>query len=201
MKKWVKWAFIALFAMFFVLHLCFCGVKRTPNQTQKHFEKFKLEIQRIVAAYDSEATIIEEQKDRYSQSLFINTGKAIIEVRIFNDIGYDRGTNKRSVEKYYICYVIDDPTADQVIDVELFADLVNCVSMKRVSTATVEEFLAAPPEKYPASRFGGEEYSGEEGEPIRKIRALDLLELHYGLKYQQTGSVEELSLFGFTRFW
>ena len=198
MKKKVKWAFIALYAILMVLRLQLCGARWTPRQTQLHFEMFKPKIQRIVAAYDAEATFTEEKGDSDSQSLFIYTGKAVIEVRIFSD---DYKERARSFERYEICYVIDDYTADQAIDVALFTDLVNCVSMKRISTSTVEEFLAASPEKYPASRYGWEESSGKEGEPIRKMRALGLLELNYFLDYRQTGSVEELSLGGSTKFW
>lgn len=207
MRKGWKRLLVIFFVLFIVVPRERCGNLYTVKQTQKHFEWLKPVIVNIVSKYDEEILITEVRNNSSSQSLFISTSDhATIEVRIYNGSGLSSQKNSlmRRIEYYYIKYENDYSKTSQEINVNLFTDLVNSVSKKWISRDSVEDFLSSPPEKYPASRFGAENPTGDKGKPVIKARSYDLLEeeyiLWYELRYKQDGPVEYLSMSGYTIF-
>lgn len=156
------------------ISLCSCTSKRVSvEQSMENFEIYKNSLQQIADRY--EVDLIEtENAGTKSQSAYkafsvtINTD-ADIQVELFNSLE----TSAKEFEEFCITYTVKNKEVGKSFNVDLFVDMVNCVSGKTITNDFCSEFLAAPESKYAAEKYG---YQKSADELIAKKYPLNFME-------------------------
>lgn len=145
-----------------VLGLCGCTTKHiTIEQSQKNFLTYQDSLEKVASQYNLELT---ETKDFNFDDLdsikdfvvFINT-ESQIRIRMINSAF----ESEKGVESFSIDYTIVNTDFENDFNIQLFVDLVNCISGKTVSVDLCNEFLSAPESKYAAEKYGFQKLNGE----------------------------------------
>ena len=128
--------------------------------------------------YDYNLSVVEVDKDgEYNVGdIFIND-KQKIRIDYTNDTHYKGRANS----VFSISYTVTEISKDNYFDVELFTELVNLNSKKKIKVDFVNEFLISTEDKYSSTKYG---FSGEDFE-ISKQHSFDFFE-NWIIGYQQT---------------
>lgn len=183
-----------------ILLLQFClsacgGHQVSVEQSQKNFTTYLSLLEDVVNEYGAE--LIEtmdiniEDQDSYMDLGIEISNDETIAIRMINS-AYD---SKKGTESFSIDYVLNNEDDDHQFNIDLFVELVNCISKKPISTTFCEEFLDAPENVYSAEDYG---HSKQNGEIIFKLYSFNFSEdwtLCYILYEDQT---ERLTFGGLT---
>ena len=157
--------------------------------------------ERIHVCYNELELIIDEYNLETKVSITDKTkslNKYYIVVNDESRINVEFSTNSTDTQKgngtFSISYTTSN-VSDDNFDVELFAEIVNSISGKTITTDFVTEFLTAPEEKYSVKKYGlsGDDYA------ISKMHALNFWEdwvIGYELTYD---SYAELWFYGYIK--
>lgn len=155
-------AIITIMLISLVFGLSGCTTKHlTIEQSQKNFSVYQDSLQKIANQYNLECTETEdkniENQASYKDVEIIVSSNSVIKVRIINS-AYE---SKKGVEGFSIDYKISDIDSVSDYNIQLFVDLINCISGKEISADFCTEFLNAPESKYSAEKYGYEKRNGE----------------------------------------
>ncbi len=200
---------VVIIASLIVLLLSVSRPKYILRQdVEEHFERCYGEIQFVAKLFDkqvSEAKKVHVLSTpiggiRKAFSIEIDENSYIEIVLQYRNVKYDP---ERGEETILLSYVItaDSPDTQANIadfDTELFSALIQASSHKDVSVEKIFEFLSAPEEKYPASKYG---FFKQNGEKVAKIQYLnfggDWATVYWGIEYyEREDSSIELHYFG-----
>lgn len=194
MKKTV----IILLAVLLLLSgLSGCAERKrvTIEQTLENADMYFEELQKLAERYNAEiekttSGYIDEQ-DGYVEMTITISAYEKVQIVIVNT-AYDSQTG---VEGFTVNYFLNNNNVQHQFDTQIFTDVVNCVSGKKISVEFCDEFLAAPESEYPAGKYGFDKLNGE---LVAKMHALNFLEdwmISYVMK--KDGN-EELTFGGLT---
>ena len=142
--------------------LCACTTKHLSiEQSTKNFAIYQNSLQEIADQYEVELTetkdINIENQNSYKDLCIIISIDVEIKIRIINS-AYNSTTG---VESFDVDYTLNNENSENQFNINLFVDLVNCISGKPISTDFCNEFLDAPETKYAAEKYGYEKLNGE----------------------------------------
>ena len=171
----------------------------TIEQTLENADMYFEELQKLAERYNAE---IEKTTHSYSDAQncyayiridIIITISADEEIKIVIDNSTYNST--KGIESFSVNYYLNNDNVQHQFDTQIFTDVVNCVSGKKISVEFCDEFLAAPESEYPASKYGFDKLNGE---LVAKMHALNFLE-DWMISYVMTkDGNEELSFGGLT---
>lgn len=192
MKKTYSW-FVLVFILF---SLCGCATRQMRGtQTVQNLLIYQEDLQAVAERYEVELTEIQKNylQPKKARKIFqISLENAVIEIMILNSSSdvYTMG-----VESFSVTYEIERSNSGTSFCVDLFVDLINAVSGRKITRDLCQEFLDAPEEKYAATRKG---YHKSNGEIIYKIKNLNFFE-DWRIYYELYPQEEILSFGGLTR--
>ena len=170
---------------------CMNVAQVTTEQSEENFKFYKDEIISICKKYDVKITDSEEKKLLVELYLSVIKEQEIY-IRIINSAYYgDEDLVGR--EDFYISY---NKSTSSNFNVDLFVDLVNAMSGKKLFKEFCEDFLAAPEEDYPGERYGDEKAYYEKS---YKVHSLNLFEDWVIADTVYNDNTEELSFRGLTK--
>lgn len=192
MKKTYSW-FVLVFILF---SLCGCATRQMRGtQTVQNLLIYQEDLQAVAERYEVELNEIQKNylQPKKARKIFqISLENAVIEIMILNSSSdvYTMGA-----ESFTIIYKIESNDSGTSFCVDLFVDLINAVSGRKITRDLCQEFLDAPEEKYAATRKGSRKINGEVVYKIKNINFFDDWRLRYRLYPQE----EILSFGGLTR--
>ena len=135
---------------------CMNVAQVTTEQSEENLKFYKDEILNICQEYD--VKIIDSEEKKLSLKMYLSvSADQEIDIDISNSAYYgDEDLVGR--EDFSIGYY---KSSSSEYNVDLFADLVNAMSGKKLFKEFCEEFLAAPEENYPCERYGDKKQSDE----------------------------------------
>lgn len=189
MKKVVLLLIIA----YLIVFLGTCNTKHLTNeQSKKNFVTYENYLQEIAKNYDLE--LVETIAGYNSKKFYIIISEtAKIQISMTNSAGDSDDTG---VERFCIDYILRNMKSQSKneFNVELFVDLVNCISGKKLSVDFCNEFLEAPESDYAAEDHGFRKLNGE---IIAKRHNMNFFE-DWNIYYYLYSEEEELSYTGLT---
>ena len=198
--------------IYFVLHnfayFTFILPKRvTKEQALKNFATYQTSLQEVSDKYNVKLKditnewfdeICEETPDNIKIFQIVLSKHENIEIRF--DFSCENSEESSSLkdkgtENFDISYNIDNKSKGN-FNANLFVDLANSVSGRKLSLDFCKDFLNAPESKYPASNYGLDKCDGEKIEKSYSLNFYIDWMLYYTLKDDDS---EELSFGGFTK--
>lgn len=158
--------------------LCGCVVTKhlTIEQSKKNFETYKKSLQEVADKYGVELTGTVEFNTLNRDDYYTYMDLSIIisddeKLRIY--IENSAIESPTGVESFYIEYTLQNPDSTNQFNVDLFVDLVNCISGRSISVEFCNEFLTAPESEYAAENYG---YTKGDDKLIYKYYPLNFFE-------------------------
>ncbi|GEM_PF-3551832 len=138
------------------------------STSKDNFKEYVAQVEQILE--EKEYKPIKKEIDDVKMIMSIKLDEEFsIELRLYNSgIPTSPGLEDFAMEYQHNLY---KGTAE--FDTELFVDLVNAISGRKITKTYCDTFLEAPEEKYSAAKYG---YSGENGPTIYKIDMLNFWE-------------------------
>ncbi len=191
----MKKTIIMLLAVLLLLSgLSGCAERKrvTIEQTLENADMYFEELQKLAERYSAEIAkttpdYVEEQ-DGYVEVTITISEDEKVQIVIVNS-AYDSQTG---VEGFTVNYFLNNNNVQHQFDTQIFTDVVNCVSGKKISVEFCDEFLAAPESEYPAGKYGFDKLNGE---LVAKMHALNFLE-DWMISYVMTKDGNEELTFG-----
>lgn len=196
-KEWffIKKIIIPFTIMSLLLVICFSlymtacpTVGLTIEQSKKNFEIYEDLIFEIADRYgyevEEEVFFPDTNQDSYKYLYIEISNMEKITILMQNSAVYESETGGESVNVDYSIARI----GEAAFDTELFVELVNAVSGKKITEEVCKEFLQAPSDKYPPERK-------LQGELISKAKYFNFFQ-DWGLFYVLTYENEEILSFG-----
>lgn len=191
----MKKTIIMLLAVLLLLSgLSGCAERKrvTIEQTLENADMYFEELQKLAERYNAEIAkttpdYVEEQ-DGYVEVTITISADEKVQIVIVNS-AYD---SQKGVEGFTVNYFLNNNNVQHQFDTQIFTDIVNCVSGKKISVEFCDEFLAAPESEYPAGKYGFDKLNGE---LVAKMHALNFLE-DWMISYVMTKDGNEELSFG-----
>lgn len=156
MRAFIKRIILSVF-VFSLITLCGCvkgpSLDDCKSSLKNAAEGFKLEL-------------YEDEQRNLKYSVFPNEG-GLIEITLFND----DSENANTVSSFKVEYT--KKSAEDDFNVKLFVALVNSISRKSITEGYCNEFINAPEDRFPSSRYN---HVKQEDELIAKWQALNFFE-------------------------
>ncbi|MBQ7897019.1 MAG: hypothetical protein IJ323_01205 [Clostridia bacterium] len=180
---------IVIIMIFTMLSFCSCNREFISiEQSKENFSIYQQSLQEVVEKYDLDLKEVEVQDTYRDFSITFQNSEILI--RLDNSaIASNEGVESFSID-YYLTKDNTDELREE-FNINLFVDLVNCISGKTISEDICDEFLNASEEKYSAEKYG---YKKIDGVNIAKMHSFNFFE--DWIIFYESKSDEELLSFG-----
>ena len=184
---------VLLLSVLLFFALVGCTTKKISiEQSKKNFSVYENSLHEITDKYNYEFHETKdeniENQDVYRDFNITIDSNSNINIRLINSV-YE---SEEGVESFSIEYLTNNEDAESGFNLQMFVDLVNCVSGKVITLDFCDEFLSAPESKYSAEDYG---YKKLNDEVIAKRLPLNFFE-DWAITYILTKDREHILRFG-----
>ena len=195
-------AFVIAFALVLGLTGCNCWTKTqslTQEEAKKNFSNYEEQLKAVLTPYHLTLTRDAAEDDDSKYGIYRNyvidlNDETYVKVWLHCNANKDvSGWPDTGYEMFSVDYYSD---GNREFNLELFTDIVNTISGRKITKEYCETFLSDPEEKHPASKYG---LKKTEGEKVRKSESLNFWDdwsIDYILYDDET---EEFSFSGLTK--
>lgn len=191
----MKARIVGLIIVFILLTFCSCNTRHiSVEQSKANFVVYEENLQEIVKKYnlvlEEKISKIEGSSDEIKEFHIVSTNFEIVIWLGNSAIDSNKGVESFTVDYYLQKSNFCDDYSE--FNLDLFVDLVNCISAKKISGDMCRDFLDSPENKYSSEKYG---YTKREEENVKKVYPLNFFE-DWVLFYTSNSNGEVLTFGG-----